>query len=64
MLEHPQAWLKRPANLARIIRVWARGKTRNAPLYPPKGGPDRTEMLQAVGVSHTADMERLRAQAA
>lgn len=64
MLEHPQAWLKRPANLARIVRVWARGKTRNAPLYPPKGGPDRTEMLQAVGVSHTADMERLRAQAA
>ncbi len=64
MLEHPQAWLKRPSNIARIVRVWARGKTRNAALYPPKGGPDRTEMLQAVGVSPTADMDRVRAEAA
>ena len=64
MLEHPQAWLKRPSNLARIVRVWARGKSRNAALYPPKGGPDRTEMLRAVGVSPTADMDRVRAEAA
>jgi 2-polyprenyl-6-methoxyphenol hydroxylase-like FAD-dependent oxidoreductase len=63
MLEHPEAWLKRPRNLAKIVRVWARGKARNADLYPAKGGPDRAEMLAKVGVSATADMERLRAAA-
>ena len=63
MLEHPQAWLKRPANLARITRVWARGKARNADLYPPKAGPDRDAMFAAVGVSATADVERVRAAA-
>ena len=61
MLESPDAWLKRPANLARIARVWARGKTRNADLYPPKAGPDRDEMFAAVGVSATADVDRIRA---
>ena len=60
MLEHPQAWLKRPENLARIVRVWARGKARNADLYPIRG-PERAEMLSAVGISVTADPERLHA---
>lgn len=60
MLEHPQAWLKRPRNLARIVRVWARGKARNADLYPIRG-PERAEMLSAVGISVTADPERLHA---
>ena len=60
MLEHPQAWLKRPANLTKILKVWARGKARNADLYPPKAGPDRTEMYEALGISFTADAERLR----
>jgi 2-polyprenyl-6-methoxyphenol hydroxylase-like FAD-dependent oxidoreductase len=64
MLEHPQAWLKRPANLAKIMRVWARGKARNAGLYPPRPGPERTPMLEAVGVSPLADVERVRAEAA
>lgn len=63
MLEHPEAWLKRPANLAKIVRVWARGKTRNADLYPVKGGPDREPMLEALGISPTADPERERAAA-
>jgi hypothetical protein len=63
MLEHPQAWLKRPANLAKIARVWARGKQRNADLYAPKGGPDREAMFQAVGVSAIADIERVRGAA-
>jgi len=63
MLEHPQAWLTRPANLAKILKVWARGKARNADLYPMKGGPERTEMLEKVGVSPIADRERLRAAA-
>jgi len=60
MLEHPQAWLKRPRNLAKIVRVWARGKAANADLYPVLGNTDRHRMLQAVGVSPTADEERVR----
>ncbi len=63
MLEHPQAWLKRPRNLAKIMKVWSRGKAKNADLYPIKGGPDRTEMLEKVGVSPTADKDRVRAAA-
>lgn len=63
MLEHPQAWLKRPRNLAKIMKVWSRGKAKNADLYPMKGGPDRTEMLEKVGVSPTADKDRVRAAA-
>jgi flavin-dependent dehydrogenase len=30
MLEHPNAWLKRPKNFVKIMRYWARGKTKNA----------------------------------
>jgi 2-polyprenyl-6-methoxyphenol hydroxylase-like FAD-dependent oxidoreductase len=60
MLEHPQAWLKRPVNLLKILRVWARGKTANADLYPAKPGPDRPEMFAALGLPAIADAERLR----
>jgi 2-polyprenyl-6-methoxyphenol hydroxylase-like FAD-dependent oxidoreductase len=63
MLEHPQAWLKRPDNLAKIVRVWARGKAKNAALYPAQGAPGRRQMLEAVGVSPLADQERARAAA-
>ena len=63
MLEHPQAWLKRPRNLAKILRVWARGKAANAALYPAQGAPGRHQMLQAVGVSPDADVQRIRAAA-
>jgi 2-polyprenyl-6-methoxyphenol hydroxylase-like FAD-dependent oxidoreductase len=63
MLEHPQAWLRRPRNIAKIVRVWARGKAANAALYPAQGAPGRVEMLQAVGVSPDADVQRLRAAA-
>ncbi len=56
MLEHPEAWLKRPRNLVRILGYWARGKKRNAPAYPPKAGPDREEMMRAIGISHEADI--------
>jgi 2-polyprenyl-6-methoxyphenol hydroxylase-like FAD-dependent oxidoreductase len=63
MLEHPEAWLKRPENLIKIARVWARGKQRNAGLYPVKGGPDREPMLEAVGISPTADKARVSAAA-
>ncbi|MEW5687719.1 MAG: FAD-dependent oxidoreductase [Pseudomonadota bacterium] len=56
MLEHPQAWLKRPRNVAKIMKVWARGKKANADLYPALGAPGRRELLEAVGVSATADL--------
>jgi 2-polyprenyl-6-methoxyphenol hydroxylase-like FAD-dependent oxidoreductase len=56
MLEHPDAWLKRPSNMVKIARVWARGRKRNADLYPAKSGPDRGDMLGRVGVSATADL--------
>lgn len=63
MLEHPQAWLKKPANVARILRVWARGKAANAALAPPKPGPDRPDLFAALGLSATADQDRVRAAA-
>ena len=61
MLEHPQAWLRRPENLGKILGTWAQGRKRNAALYPAKGGPDREAMLTRIGVSVTADIERLAA---
>ena len=64
MLEHPQAWLKRPANLARIVKVWARGKARNAALYPARSGPERTEMFEIIGLAPQADEIRVRSEAA
>jgi len=60
MLEHPQAWLKRPRNLLKIARVWARGKARNAPFYPPKPGPERQAMFEALGLDARADEFRVR----
>jgi len=63
MLEHPQAWLKKPSNIARIVKVWARGKARNADLYPARGGPDRDAMFEKVGVSAAADKNRIQASA-
>ena len=56
MLEHPEAWIKRPANLLRILMYWARGKTRNAAAYPPKPGPDREEMMRSLGLDAQADI--------
>ena len=39
MLEHPDAWLRRPRNLAGVLYYWARGKRLNAAAYPPSPGP-------------------------
>jgi hypothetical protein len=64
MLEDPQAWLRRPANLVRILGYWARGKRRNAAAYRPDPGPGRADMLAAVGIAADADPARLRAEAA
>ncbi len=56
MLEHPNAWLKKPKNFAKIIRYWMRGKAKNAAAYPPKAGPDRETMLKALGLPVEADI--------
>ncbi len=56
MLEHPNAWLRKPKNFAKILRYWARGKTRNAAAYPPKAGPDRETMMRALGLPPEADI--------
>jgi hypothetical protein len=56
MLEHPDAWIRRPRNFLKILRYWVRGKKRNAAAYPPKAGPKREAMLRALGLSHEADI--------
>jgi 2-polyprenyl-6-methoxyphenol hydroxylase-like FAD-dependent oxidoreductase len=61
MLEHPEAWLKRPSNLLKIMAAWARGKKANAELYPPKVGPDRLDLMTALGLSPQLDIDRLAA---
>lgn len=58
MLEHPSAWLKRPDNLAKVLRYWATGRQKKAHAYPPRPGPGRTEMFQALGLSPEADLIR------
>jgi flavin-dependent dehydrogenase len=63
MLEDPQAWLKRPKNLAKVLGYWARGRERNAAAYRPKGGPEREEMLRGLGLSPELDVERVLARA-
>ena len=62
MLEHPDKWLGKPANFARVLCFWARGKKRNAKAYPPIAGPDRAEMLRHLAVNETMDMDRLAAR--
>jgi len=63
MLEHPDKWLAKPQNLARVLQYWMRGRKRNASAYPPKPGPERVEMLKALAVDYQADIDRI-AQAA
>lgn len=63
MIEHPSLWLKQPRNLAKVLFVWAKGKKRNAAFHPPKLGPGRREMLTSLGLSPTADFERLKTAA-
>lgn len=59
MLEDPQAWLKRPKNLAKVLGYWARGRERNAEAYRPRGGPERAEMLRTLGLSPELDIQRI-----
>lgn len=60
MVDPPNTWIRDPRNVSKVLRTWARGKKRNADLYPPKLGPDRPEMLSSLGLSPTADFERLK----
>ena len=50
MIDRPRVWIRRPANIAKALGKWARGKERNAALYPPSLGPKRVEMMEALGL--------------
>lgn len=56
MFQDPRLWMKKPANLARILYFWARGKKANAEAYPPKIGPTRAEMFADLGLDAKADL--------
>jgi 2-polyprenyl-6-methoxyphenol hydroxylase-like FAD-dependent oxidoreductase len=53
MLDEPTAFLKRPAIVARIMAVWATSKAdkQRRGLYPPKAGPERTEMFKLLKIA-------------
>jgi len=53
MLDEPQTLLKRPAIVARILRIWAMSKRRKKArdFYPPKFGPERAEMFARLGLA-------------
>ena len=50
MLSDPADWLRKPGILLRVLRVWARGKRRNAPFLPGRLGPERSEMLDLLRI--------------
>ena len=56
MLEHPNKWLGKPGNFARVLYYWSRGKKRNARAYPPSPGPAREELMTALAIDHRADL--------
>jgi 2-polyprenyl-6-methoxyphenol hydroxylase-like FAD-dependent oxidoreductase len=60
MLEHPDAWLKKPGNLAKVLLTWARGKKLNAAAYPPRPGPEREDMMRGLGLDPQADITLAR----
>jgi 2-polyprenyl-6-methoxyphenol hydroxylase-like FAD-dependent oxidoreductase len=51
MHERPDAWLKRPEVIARVLKAWATARPLKAHLYPPKLGPERAEMLATLGLA-------------
>lgn len=59
MLEDSRAWLKRPANAAKVLATWATPKALKQKWYPVKLGPERTEMLTTVGIDPMEDVRRL-----
>jgi 2-polyprenyl-6-methoxyphenol hydroxylase-like FAD-dependent oxidoreductase len=53
MLDPPRAWVRRPSTLVKSLGRWARGRAANARYYPPPLGPERAEMLAALGLEAT-----------
>jgi len=53
MLDEPTDFLKRPAIVARILRIWAMSKKAKQArgYYPPTFGPVRAEMLSRLGLA-------------
>ena len=53
MLDEPTAFMKRPAIVARIMRVWAMptAEKKKQGLYAPKAGPNRAEMLKLLKIA-------------
>ena len=60
MVDAPNTWLRDPRNVTKVLGTWARGKKRNADLYPPKLGPGREEMYRSLGISPDADRARAK----
>ncbi|MGV8996785.1 MAG: hypothetical protein ACOH12_07565 [Parvibaculaceae bacterium] len=65
MIDEPGKWMKDWHNITAVLRMWLKSKKAKeaADLYPPKAGPDREEMLNALGLSASADVERLKVAA-
>lgn len=61
MLDAPDAWIKKPGVMAKIIGYWLRGKRRNAGYYPPKAGPGRDALMRGAGLDAAADLLPARA---
>lgn len=59
MLEPSSAWLKRPSTFIKVLAAWAKPRPLKRKFYPPKLGPNRTEMFAALELSATADARRL-----
>lgn len=53
MLEVPTMFLRDPGVMTRILMTWLKPKSAKASLYPPKLGPDRTQMLTLLGLPVT-----------
>ncbi|MEQ9505774.1 MAG: FAD-dependent oxidoreductase [Hyphomonas sp.] len=62
MLEHPDKWLGKPANMATILFYWARGRKRNASAYPPNPGPDRQALMEGLNLDYQSDIDILASQ--
>ena len=61
MLEPPADWLKRPANLGKVLMHWMTPRAAKAEIYPPKPGPGRADLMRAVGLDPDLDIARVAA---
>lgn len=60
MIDEPSLWLKNVRNITTVLRYWLRSKKSKADLYPPTLGPKRDAMLTKLGLSVSADVQRLK----